>query len=210
MNKNGEVWTIAAGGPEKGATRRAVGIANAMRKDPAHDGGVSFGRLSPQDRAVLRKLVHGARTALPGTVEAGSGEGARCRDSNILLDAELDGVRCLLLKVQDRDAADRPLSPRELEIGRLIAKGYPNKQVAAVLEISAWTVSAHIRRMFGKLRVTSRAALVARMGEIGMMDAPPALACCGSAGSLAGAAEPRCPSMCPLRLRGKQPWGCKR
>ncbi len=54
------------------------------------------------------------------------------------------------------------LSPREIEIVRLVAKGYPNKTIAGILEISTWTVAAHLRRIYLKLGVHSRAAMVAR------------------------------------------------
>jgi len=55
------------------------------------------------------------------------------------------------------------LSPREQEIVRLVAEGHPNKIIAAELDISAWTVGTHLRRIFAKLGVASRAAMVARM-----------------------------------------------
>jgi DNA-binding NarL/FixJ family response regulator len=55
------------------------------------------------------------------------------------------------------------LSPRELEIARLVAKGYPNKTIAAVLDISPWTVGTYLRRTYAKLGVRCRAAMVARM-----------------------------------------------
>ena len=48
------------------------------------------------------------------------------------------------------------------QYARMVAEGYPNKTIAAVLEISSWTVSTHLRRMFAKLGVSSRAAMVAR------------------------------------------------
>ena len=54
------------------------------------------------------------------------------------------------------------LKESEQEIARMVAKGYPNKTIAAVLEISTWTVGTHLRRMFAKLGVNSRAALVAQ------------------------------------------------
>ena len=43
--------------------------------------------------------------------------------------------------------------------------GYANKTIAARLGISSWTVSTHLRRMFAKVGVNSRAALVARVLE---------------------------------------------
>jgi hypothetical protein len=44
----------------------------------------------------------------------------------------------------------------------MVAKGYPNKTIAAVLEISSWTVCTHMRRIFAKLSVGSRAAIPER------------------------------------------------
>jgi DNA-binding CsgD family transcriptional regulator len=58
-----------------------------------------------------------------------------------------------------------PLSPREIEIARMVAKGYADKSIAAILEISKWTVSSHLRRIYIKLGVKSRAAMVARLLE---------------------------------------------
>ncbi len=49
----------------------------------------------------------------------------------------------------------------------MVAKGHPNKVIADVLNISSWTVCTHLRRIFAKLGVGSRAAMVARMLEIG-------------------------------------------
>lgn len=47
----------------------------------------------------------------------------------------------------------------------MVAQGYPNKAIASLLEISSWTVSSHLRRMYAKLGVSSRAAMVARLLE---------------------------------------------
>jgi DNA-binding CsgD family transcriptional regulator len=76
-----------------------------------------------------------------------------------------DGRRYLLVRLPPVARNAPVLSPRELEIVRLIAEGHSNKVIAAVLDISAWTVSTHVRRVFNKLSVTSRAAVVARMTE---------------------------------------------
>jgi DNA-binding NarL/FixJ family response regulator len=54
------------------------------------------------------------------------------------------------------------LTERELEITTLVALGWPNKQIADHLHISEWTVSTHLRRIFAKLGVHSRAAMVYR------------------------------------------------
>jgi DNA-binding CsgD family transcriptional regulator len=61
------------------------------------------------------------------------------------------------------------LSPREQEIVRLVAEGLPNKCISAVLDISSWTVATHLRRVFAKLGVNSRAAMVAKLFEGNLM-----------------------------------------
>jgi DNA-binding CsgD family transcriptional regulator len=81
------------------------------------------------------------------------------------MDVEIDGVRCLLVRSKKPAKDAVKLSPREREIVRMIAKGYPNKAIASVLEISGWTVCTHLRRVFAKLGVSSRAAMVARILE---------------------------------------------
>ena len=70
-----------------------------------------------------------------------------------LLDVEVDGLRITVFHRAPADA-NRPrtvLSPREYEVARMVARGYPNKTIASVLEISTWTVSTHLRRIFAKL-----------------------------------------------------------
>jgi DNA-binding NarL/FixJ family response regulator len=52
----------------------------------------------------------------------------------------------------------------------MIAKGYPNKTIAAVLDISVWTVCTHLRRIFAKMGVTSRTAMVTRMITAGLLQ----------------------------------------
>ena len=102
-------------------------------------------------------------------------------EMNVLLDTEVDGVRCLLVSVEPAPEAEEAatqrgkvlLSPREEEIARMVAAGYPNKTIAAVLDISSWTVGTHLRRVFAKLGVGSRAAMVASLLETGRLKHPP-------------------------------------
>lgn len=53
------------------------------------------------------------------------------------------------------------LSPREREIVALVANGLGNKAIARDLGISKFTVASHLRRVFAKLNVHSRAQMVA-------------------------------------------------
>ncbi len=53
-------------------------------------------------------------------------------------------------------ANDSPISERELEILRLVAKGASNQQIAQQLSISINTVKVHLRNIFSKIGVVSR------------------------------------------------------
>jgi len=89
----------------------------------------------------------------------------------VVLDVEVEGFRCILLRLRPLGHGDDPmLSPREHEIARMVAKGYANKTIATVLDISSWTVGTYLRRIFAKLGVSSRAAMVARLLEQGAMN----------------------------------------
>jgi len=94
-----------------------------------------------------------------------------CEQSEeILVDAELDGFRYLLVRLPKPKTSPVTLSPREQEIVRMVAQGHPNKVIAGVLNISGWTVCTHLRRIFAKLGVGSRAAMVARLLDLGRAD----------------------------------------
>ena len=54
------------------------------------------------------------------------------------------------------------LTLREEEILGLVSKGYRTKEVAVALEISDQTVETHLRNVYNKLQVRSRAAAVAK------------------------------------------------
>lgn len=83
----------------------------------------------------------------------------------IILDIEVDGARYVLIRFPTSAQLRVQLSPRETEIVRLVAMGHSNKIIADVLSISSWTVCTHLRRIFAKLGVGSRAAMVAQMVE---------------------------------------------
>lgn len=54
------------------------------------------------------------------------------------------------------------LSERELQVAALVALGYSNQQVADRLKVSEWSISTNIRRIFIKLGVKNRAAMISR------------------------------------------------
>lgn len=51
------------------------------------------------------------------------------------------------------------LTPREMQIARLVAQGKRNVEIAQDLGLSWLTVATHLKHIFGKLRVRSRTEL---------------------------------------------------
>jgi DNA-binding CsgD family transcriptional regulator len=124
----------------------------------------------------LSSDVEAALYCLVSKLEAVAGGGG-CRGTDalagdgILLDVEIGDVRLLALR-RGRPSSMSLLSPREQEIARMVARGYANKTIASVLEISSWTVASHLRRIFVKLGVSSRAAMVTCLSGMGSGQFP--------------------------------------
>jgi DNA-binding CsgD family transcriptional regulator len=129
--------------------RRLAGVNSVM-------GGQATSEALPSEiEAALRSLASKLQALM---YECGDpGPGALYGD-NVLLDVEFGDVRLLALR-RGRPSPMSLLSPREQEIARMVAQGYANKTIASVLEISSWTVASHLRRIFVKLQVSSRAAM---------------------------------------------------
>jgi DNA-binding CsgD family transcriptional regulator len=111
---------------------------------------------------LLRSLV----IALSCTTGGVDGPERPADSEEVLLDIDADGYRYLLLRERVPNSPRTLLSPREQEIARMVASGYPSKTIASVLNISCWTVGTHLRRIYAKLGVNTRAGMVGRLHDM--------------------------------------------
>lgn len=69
-----------------------------------------------------------------------------------------------------RALVDEALTQREIDVLRLLAKGYTNRQIADVLNLSMRTVEGHRSNLMSKLNVHSRVELTSFAEERGLLD----------------------------------------
>ncbi len=62
------------------------------------------------------------------------------------------------------------LTPREIEVLRLIARDHTSKQLAQALYISPETVKSHRRNLIRKLGVKTTGGLIFRGFELGILE----------------------------------------
>jgi DNA-binding NarL/FixJ family response regulator len=137
----------------------------------------------------VRNIFGESRQVIP-TVEKTCGQiSIGKRKYNIILTSDLPGQQCsdeicrfvldgrtlVVAEALDRhrkipngsaDEVAGRLTGRELEIAVLVAQGCATKNIAYRLQISEWTVSTYLRRIFAKLGVDSRAAMVYRCASL--------------------------------------------
>jgi DNA-binding CsgD family transcriptional regulator len=115
---------------------------------------------APYEAARSRWLVGLACRAL-GDDDAASLEVDAARVAFTGLGAAPDLARIDSLAQHAASGDAHGLTPRELEVLRLVAAGETNKAIAAELVLSERTVDRHVSNIFTKLRVSSRAAATA-------------------------------------------------
>lgn len=70
------------------------------------------------------------------------------------------------LKPQQPSSGTRPLTPRELQIADLVALGRTNAEIGNELWITENSVKQALKRMFRKLKVSSRTEMTARLATM--------------------------------------------
>jgi DNA-binding CsgD family transcriptional regulator len=140
----------------------------------ADESAAAFGRarshLEASDQRPLRAIVDHdeALTLVDGTF------GARLRAYELAMKAHdqfvalgmtgwRDRAAALLGTLSEHGAADRALpgglTPREIDVLRLLAQGYSDSQIAREIFVSTRTVNTHVRNILAKTHVRNRAAL---------------------------------------------------
>jgi DNA-binding NarL/FixJ family response regulator len=85
---------------------------------------------------------------------------------------EKDSANRAMAKLVRREARGREvatlLTPREIEVVRMVAKGLSNKEIGAQLFIADGTVKIHLHNIYEKVKINRRADLVRFAEEYGL------------------------------------------
>jgi DNA-binding NarL/FixJ family response regulator len=107
-------------------------------------------------------------TALTRRQEPGDLDGARAALDAAAGEAERLGmvpfterIGRLRARLPAAAPAGSPVSPRELEVARLVAKGLTNKQIGETLFVSERTAENHVQHMLVKLGFSNRSQIAA-------------------------------------------------
>ena len=133
--------------------------------------GLPIVALASDQGALVQAIAFGASALLPVAVDPetlGAALVASARGLAAIPRQEL----ALLLPQEERidpavNAPTESLTPRELEVLQLMARGMTNRQIARRLAISEHTVKFHAGAVLGKLNARSRTEAVARAISVG-------------------------------------------
>jgi DNA-binding NarL/FixJ family response regulator len=71
---------------------------------------------------------------------------------------------------EPRPELKSPLSARELEVLTYITKGFTTQEIAKLMALSPFTVRSFVRRVYDKLKVTSKAEAIFEARNLGLLD----------------------------------------
>jgi LuxR family transcriptional regulator, maltose regulon positive regulatory protein len=78
-------------------------------------------------------------------------------------------ARELVARVSGAERPHGPLSPREVEVLRMVSDGLTDKEIAAALVLSQHTVHRHVSNIYAKLACSTRAAAVAKASRLDLL-----------------------------------------
>jgi ATP/maltotriose-dependent transcriptional regulator MalT len=152
----------------RGAVELAAGDARAALASLRHAWQVWQELEAPYEAARTRVLVGVACRALEDEDTAAL-ELEAARGVFAELGAAPDLAYVDLLARRKGPADTHGLTPRELQVLRLVAAGETNRAIASELVLSERTIDRHVSNIFAKLRVSSRAAATAYAYEHGLV-----------------------------------------
>jgi len=181
---------------EAGSGEEALELAKAARPDIVlmdislpKMSGIEATRKLVQSNPSIRVLiltVHEDKSLLQEAIRAGASGYILKRAVKSELLSAIDAIgrgdlyvhpsmtRALLptspLKKIANDGSIKALTPREIDVLRLIAHGYTNSQIGKQLNISVRTVEYHRGNLMGKLYLDSRVELVRFAAENGLLE----------------------------------------
>ena len=147
---------LAAVSGQADQATRLFGAAEALREKLVWP-------LSPTEIAYAEPIMQALRAALGADGFAAAWEQGRSLSQEEALE------EALAICAESATSATHGLTPREQEVLRLVVEGHADKEIAAVLAISAQTVAKHVGHILRKLDVPSRTAaatLATRRGLI--------------------------------------------
>jgi DNA-binding NarL/FixJ family response regulator len=127
--------------------------------------GIECGAVGYIPKSLARDaILEALRTVLAGGVFIPPGVEQRIR---------LAGAPGAAARRDEGQAILDSLTPRQQAVLGLLARGKANKQIADELEISDWTVKAHISAILRKLNAQSRLQAVIIARRLGLVATPP-------------------------------------
>ena len=88
---------------------------------------------------------------------------------SVSVSAEIDRAKKVLKRDKNEPNANGGVTPRQMAVLRLVAKGFSNKEIATQLNLTEYTVKSHMRGLFSALDCKNRTACVRQAQAMGIL-----------------------------------------
>jgi predicted ATPase/class 3 adenylate cyclase/DNA-binding CsgD family transcriptional regulator len=170
LRADSRVWSVlhsmAIGFVALGEVETAARLAGAIGDRPLP---FVSDRLRALLRSQLDESLDGAARARHQTAGSALDAGAAVAEALERIEA-LAALSSVDASVSDVDPSD--LTPRQVEVAKLVAQGFTNKQIAQRLGISRFTAETHVRNILDRLGAASRSEIATWATRGALADAP--------------------------------------